>query len=243
MLAQGFGQSSNDNVEEPQMERTYGKAVETPIRDMIDVEGAMAAFFSANEEWLPAFRSLAHSPSVPAMTFIGGAHGEPIDDSTMGPWRKLDAIPSSDADREKLSAFLESMHKFLVDIPVNESVEEDEDDLHFLEEGRRMLAISRFHVLSENRGGSVESHEALFSMCWSELVELRRADQENTGSLILLPDYDLADLRRFTDMNVLRPLEWLGLANQFEVASLQRDSPAIRILHKLQDMPEDLPAE
>lgn len=219
------------------MERTYGKAVETPIRDMIDVEGAMAAFFSANEEWLPAFRSMAQSSSVPAMTFLGGSFGEPVD-VTMGPWQQLEAVPSSDADREKLSSFLTSMHQFLVDIPVNESVEDDADDLHFLEEGRRMLAISRFHVLSENRGGSVESHEALFSTCWSELMELRRADQENTGSLILLPDYDLADLRRFTDMNVLRPLEWLGISHQFEVASLQRDSPAIRILHKLQDMPE-----
>jgi hypothetical protein len=44
-------------------------------------------------------------------------------------------------------------------------------------------------------------------------------------------------LRRFADMNVVRPLEWLGLQSDFEVVSLQRDSPAIRLLYKLNRMP------
>jgi hypothetical protein len=102
-----------------------------------------------------------------------------------------------------------------------------------------MLAISRFHVLREEHArGSVESSDALFSTCWSELLELSQTDNSHTGSIILLPDHDFSDLRRFTDINLLRPLEWLGLHKDFEVVSMQRDSPAIRLLYKLNDIPD-----
>jgi hypothetical protein len=40
-------------------------------------------------------------------------------------------------------------------------------------------------------------------------------------------------------MNLQRPLEWMGLENVFEISSLERESPAIRLIHKLQDMPTD----
>ena len=70
-------------------------------------------------------------------------------------------------------------------------------------------------------------------------MELRVQNELSSGSLIVVPDYDLSDLRRFTDINLLRPLEWLGVQGDFEVTSLQRGSPAIRFLHKLQDMPDE----
>ena len=138
-----------------------------------------------------------------------------------------------------LAKVLDSMHAGLVDIPVTEGTKEDSNDLHFLEEGRRILAITRFHVLQGVTGGSVESHDRLFSTCWSELMELRVQNEVSSGSLIVVPDYDIADLRRFTDINLLRPLEWLGVQADFEVTSLERGSPAIRFLHKLQDMPDE----
>ena len=70
-------------------------------------------------------------------------------------------------------------------------------------------------------------------------MELRVQNEASTGSLIVLPDYDIADLKRFTDINLLRPLEWLGGQTDFEVTSLQRGSAAIRLIHKLQDMPNE----
>lgn len=170
----------------------------------------------------------------------------------------------------------------------------DDNDMHFIEEGRRMLAISRFFVFRSDsrsnnndginsinrRNSSVTSssnylnslsrpidvidnknpnynddkknsdiikfYEELFNLCWSEVIELKQADIHHTGTLILLPDYayHLSDLRRFTDMNLIRPLQWLGLydqdnsdaANIFEIVSFQRHSPAIRLLYKLKDM-------
>ena len=69
-------------------------------------------------------------------------------------------------------------------------------------------------------------------------MELRVKNKLSTGSLIVVPDYDIADLKRFTDINLLRPLEWLGVQADFEVTSLKFGCPAIRLLYKLQDMPE-----
>jgi hypothetical protein len=204
----------------------------------------MAAFFSSREEWLPLFRSLAGS-ALPrdAEGFLGGpwsggGGGEFEFHEESGPWRRRGAVPDDEEDRKVLSGFLDSVHQSLLDIPVDEETQEDDNDLQFLEEGRRMLAINRFHVLRGNVGGSVESVDALFSMCWSELMEMRNQDREHTGSLILLPDCELSDLRRFADMNLLRPLEWLGIHADFEIVSMQRGSPAIRVLYKLQDMPK-----
>ena len=157
------------------------------------------------------------------------------------PWKRLEAIPTSEEHRQVLADFLDNMHASLLEIPVDETTEEDENDMHFLEEGRRMLVVSRFHVLSENEQGSIDSYDQLFRTCWSELLHLRTEGEENTGSLVVVPNAELSDLRRFVDMNLQRPLEWLGMDSDFEVASMQRGSPAIRLIHKLGDMPTDIP--
>uniref|UniRef100_A0A7S2IDV5 Uncharacterized protein n=2 Tax=Helicotheca tamesis TaxID=374047 RepID=A0A7S2IDV5_9STRA len=121
------------------------------------------------------------------------------------------------------------------------NTKDDEHDMQFIEEGRRMLAVQRFHVLEGVSSGNIHHHEELFTTCWSEVAELRNADEPDTGSIVLLPDYySLDDLRRFTDIYVQRPLSWLGVDSCFEVATLQRESMAIRFLHKLSDIP-DLP--
>ena len=224
------------------IEKTYGRSASAPLDVTIDVEAAMNAFFGTNEEFAPLFRCMATSQTVPAMDFLAGdePHGAPITFGPDTPWRQLDAIPSgNDEAMTYVARFLDDVQRALVAIPVTDSKEADANDLHFIEEGRRMLRIGRFHVLPDVRAGCIDSHRTLFATCWSELAELRRADEVDTGSVIILPDHDVEDLRRFIDMNIQRPLEWLGLADLFEVASLQRDSPAIRLLHKLEDIPDE----
>lgn len=222
-------------------EKTYGKTARAPVDVTIDLDGAMSDFFSTNEEFAPLFRSIATSATVPAMDFIGGGeHGAPIEFGANDPWKQLDAIPTGNKDAlSVVESFLDEVQRSLTDIPVTESEEPDENDVHFIEEGRRMLRIGRFHVLQDVRAGCIDSHRELFATCWSEIAELRRADEVDTGSVIILPDHDLDDLRRFIDMNLQRPLEWLGIGDMFEVASLKRDSPAIRLLHKLSDIPTE----
>ena len=236
----GFGKS--------QQPKTYGFVAESIRKDVIDQEAAMQAFFTSREEWFPLFRTVANT-NLPAdtaslMSSIDPSEVCEIDfHKTSSPWRQFEAIPRQEDHLAILSKFLDSMHQSLLDIPVNEvadpdNTEDDDDDLQFLEEGRRMLAISRFHVLRDNQGGSVEAVDALFSHVWSELMELSRAGVKNTGSIILLPDYELDNLSRFTDMSVKQPLKWLGIHMDFEVVVLQRDSPGIRLLYKLQNMPD-----
>ena len=235
--------------------KSYGDKMNSPIKDLIDVEEAMNAFFSTKEEWHPLFRTVAEHDSVPAMSFLVGAD----DVETFGsrssssvsiefhesssPWRKLEGIPSKEKDREVLANFLDNMQKSLIEIPVDESIDEDENDLDFIEEGRRLLVLSRFHVLQDSEQNSIESYDELFSTCWSEIMHLRTENSNDTGSLILVPGSNINDLRRFCDMNLQRPLEWLGMNDIFEVTSMKRGSPAIRLIHKLSDIPAEVGGE
>jgi hypothetical protein len=230
---QGFGKNSR-----PPPNKTYGSDARV-IKDMIDSQEAMASFFNAREDWFPLFRSVATDASCLAMEYLETLESTIDFHESSEPWRLLQAIPDKEEDKQVLAGFLDAMHQSLIDIPVTDSKTDDENDLQFVEEGRRLLAISRFHVVRDAKGGGIDSYDKLFSTCWSELMQLRSSDVEHSGSIILVPDYELSDLRRFTDMNLIRPLEWLGLERDFEVASLQRGSPAIRLLYKLRDIPED----
>jgi hypothetical protein len=137
-----------------------------------------------------------------------------------------------------LANFLDAVQASLIEIPVDESTEDDDNDMRFLEEGRRMLVCGRFHVISQGdeqketkTPDRIDQFESLFGVCWNEIFHLQEEDEINTGSLIVVPNAassDLNDLRRFVDVNVQRPLQWLGLDDTFEVASLERGTiPAI----------------
>jgi hypothetical protein len=216
----------------------------TPIKDLIDEESGMREFFLSNEGWLPLFRWLVGNSFVPAASFMDlSTPSTPkfeFHEDTK-PWRQLDAIPTKEYDRAVLAEFLDAMQKSLIDIPVDETTKEDANDLHFIEEGRRMLVCSRFHVVQGMETNSVESFDNLFATCWSEITELRRVNDINTGSLIVVPGFTYDDLRRFADMNLQRPLQWLGIHDFFEVVSLQHGGlGVIRLIHRLSDIPSDV---
>lgn len=245
----GFGKPAKSVIK---VRQTYGMK-QNPKDVLIDMEGAMKNFFCDKEEWHSLFASIASSDDVPGLDFIDSSivkKGETVkldqgDDTT--PWKELSAVPSGD-DKDELmpiiAKVLDSWQQALVEIPVNEASKEDSDDLHFLEEGRRILCIQRFQVLANDEflsaNSAMEKHDILFRTCWSEIMYLMEQDVPDTGSLIILPDdYDLSDLKQFNDMNILRPLEWLGIdSTVMEVASLQRESPCVRLLHKLSDIPD-----
>ncbi|KAI2495130.1 hypothetical protein MHU86_19404 [Fragilaria crotonensis] len=207
-------------------------------------DAAMSDFFLANYDWHPVFRSLAVDSTVPAMSFLLETPAVAVDDegildtsaflassssSSTFPWKRLEAIPSGEPERQVVAGFLDAMQQALLDIPCV-SEEDDEFDAQFIEEGRRMLAVSRFQVLMQEC--------ELFSTCWNELFELKRLDQPNTGSLIVLPPgYDVDQLESFTKVNLEQPLEWLGLHTSFEISGITRGNPAVRLLHKLSDIP------
>ncbi len=235
----GFGKDS-PNYSPPS--KSYDEKEVSPIKDLIDEESSMREFFQSNEVWQPLFRSLSTGDSVPAASFL-----EENDDAfefseTSSPWKKLPAIPTGESDILVLGKFLDAMQTSLVeDIPVDETTKDDDNDLQFIEEGRRMLVCSRYHVIQGAEKGSIETFDRLFSVCWSEIMELRQTDEIDTGSLIVTPGFDYEDLRRFVDINLQRPLQWLGV-DGFEVACLEKGGlGVIRIIHKLSDIPTEIP--
>ena len=260
--------------------KSYDKQAISPRGDLMDVESAMREFFDAQDAWKPLFRSMMKnsggddddnnnnnspedgSEQAAAMAWLVDDNDTQRAESVFEfhesshPWQRLPAIPTKESDRTVLAEFLDATQTSLIeDIPVDESTEDDEHDLQFLEEGRRMLVCSRFHVISTvtekkneeqqqqptNQARQAAS-EHLFAACWNELFHLYDENEADTGSVILVPGFEIADLRRFVDMNLQRPLQWLGLEETFEVTSLQRGggAPAIRVIHKLSDMPTDL---
>jgi len=243
----GFN-NNRDNVKP--IEKSYGKEALSPISDLIDEESCMREFFLSNEEWQPLFRSIASDGSVPAMSFMAPKTDTEDKDfefhEQTSPWRRLNPIPTQEDDQAVLAEFLDAVQKSLIDIPVDETTkEDDENDIHFMEEGRRMLVCSRFHVVHGMRKASIDSFDSLFATCWSEVKELRTVNENDTGSLIVVPGFDYDDLRRFADINLQRPLQWLGIHNEFEVASMERGGlSVVRLIHKLSDIPTDIaPAE
>lgn len=240
---EGFANQSDGSS---QIDKSYGKKALAPIKDLIDEEASMREFFSSNDEWHPLFRSIASGPSVPAVSFIDVEEGKAGDfflfDDNTSPWRRRIAIPAADNDRAVLSELLDAMQTSLIDIPVDETTKDDDYDLHFIEEGRRLLVCSRFHVMHDIKKGSVDSFYDLFATCWSEIVELRQVDKINNGSLMVVPGLKYEDLRRFADINLQRPLQWLGIDDDFEVASLERGGlGVVRIIYRLSEIPTDLP--
>lgn len=241
-------------------DQTYGSATwSSSIESIIDSEAAMGSFFECKQEWNPLFRSLISTPSIPAINFFHNDNdvdslplGETLAYDNLSPWKSLESPPTDPSDLSVIGTFLDNMQKSLTDIPVNESMKEDASDLHFLEEGRRMLTISRFQVLSAKGRAPYQLEDSLFQTCWSELAELHRLNEEDNGSLILLPDYrDMGLLQKFLDENLHCPLNWLGVVdhsssqnhneeiyNRFEVAIVKRGVLGIRIIYKLSDIPE-----
>lgn len=273
--AKGFG---NKVKAEITVTKTYGDEINDDFSDLNDSNNAVEDFFRCRQEWNTLFRSIVgfttdvqgsssssedyYSPPLPAaMNQIKFDEGEveKIDasfwDDDQKPWKQLPAIPTGEKNMATVGIFLDSAQQALLEIPVEERAPDDANDMHFVEEGRRCLVLSRFQVLgggseADEDGGAervrfnMENDDELFATCWSEITYLVQDNQKDTGSLIMLPDMansDMEALREFTERNILRPLDWLGLGDTFEVSSMQRGIPAIRLLHKLSDIPEPQP--
>ena len=140
-----------------------------------------------------------------------------------------------------------------------DSIVTGDNDLHFLEEGRRTIAVTRFHVLDEyhnnsNSDNPVDGEDCeydweveLFRTIWSELAHLSSQDDIDTGSLVLLPNRILSEsggergldyVQSFVERNFVRPILWLGRSEDWEIVAMERGSLAVRLLYKLSDIPD-----
>lgn len=238
--SRGFGKpaSGSGNISDP-MEKTYDILPAMPV----DEQAAMQAFFGAYTDWHPLFASIASHNDVPASSHIDSSSIEmSIDFDDENPWKKLSQLPSGpqkDDQMKVISHVLDNFQTALTDIPISEELYskdvDDNNDTHFIEEGRRLLVLERFHVIT---GVGVDNHD-LFSTCWSEIHHLVSGENADTGSLIILEEFDSEemDLGQFVDANIRMPLQFLGLSEKVEVASFERGNHCVRLIHKLGAMP------
>lgn len=215
-----------------------------------EVHSSMADFFAAHGEWKPLFRSVMCDETSPlASPFLLDPPVNIWGMSTMEqrhPWRMLPSKPESDSSLAVLSTFLDEWQQSLLDIPLDALITGD-NDRHFLEEGRRTIAVTRFHVLDEYGGGSYDWEAELFRTCWSELAHLTSQGDGDTGSLVLLPEHvggevgeggGLQRVRDFVESKLVRPIRWLGREDDWEIVAMERGSLAVRLLYRLGDIPD-----
>ena len=277
----GFGKRTPSPAPAPTLniDKSYGPTLHPTLSTQADDETAMHHFFSSYIEWHPLFREVMISSSSSTDT-LPAAHihlpPQEHDISTnlwssstgtttsLYPWKVLPDKPQADQHISTLSLFLDEWQTSLQNIPMDAFKDvEGGYDLHFLEEGRRTIAVTRFHVVdyyhgADNRNNSGSSNNndeeqgtlfdwesQLFQICWSELGHLMNQDEIDTGSLILLPPNDatgsiisLEQVQEFVLEKLIRPMEWLGRANDWEIVAMERGIVGVRLLYKLGEIPD-----
>jgi hypothetical protein len=146
-------------------------------------------------------------------------------------------------DQKKISAFVDFMHtQLMTKSMMADYMEEDApvgnecDD--FIEEGRKMLAISHSRVAS----GADEA--TVSKTVWLALAELFKDEKEDSGILCLLPDFK-GDCAAYLDQEVVVPLQQMGFGDRIETCVYSKADgaphPTFRILVSLSTEPADVP--
>lgn len=250
--SKGFGNNmnikNNKGGEKKKMKTGFSKVYEktydqTSFLTTEAMEVNMYDFFTKNTDWHPLFAYVATNSNVPASKYVkmmASSDKHPLEYSDVSPWVDLPSMPSG-PDKEKhmqtIAHVLDKTQMAMLDIP-NE--DDDHEDLNFIEEGRRILVLNRFHVVQDEAKEEGDYYDELFRTCWSEIHSLVYNDLPKTGSLIILEDMgNDVDLTDFVHENIRMPLEWLGIRDDhIEVAHFTRGKKCIRLIHRLGDIPD-----
>lgn len=215
-----------------------------------EAHASMSDFFTTYHEWTPLFNEYMADITPLAHSFL--KETADIEDlwnidtiENRNAWRLFPGKPTDKDSLAHLGTFLDEWQRSLLDIPIDAKTKEAEigtgrNDMHFLEEGRRTIAVSRFHVLD----GATEDWESeLFRTCWSEMAYLMSQDEIDTGSLVVLPSLPsrigenrLEYVHRFVEEKLVRPISWLGRDSDWEIVAMERGNLGIRLLYKLSGM-------
>ena len=185
-------------------------------------------FFTTYNEWLPLFREYSNSLSAHSIltttvtTNDNSNDNNNINNNNNGgdtlwgistiegrtPWKLLPSKPTHPITLSHIGTFLDEWQRSLLDIPIDTLTKEEDigkgnNDLHFLEEGRRTIAVTRFHVVDGDEYAGTSNTAAaddvvldqweneVFRTCWSEIGHLMSQDVDDTGSLVVLPNVPL----------------------------------------------------
>ncbi|EJK47521.1 hypothetical protein THAOC_33743 [Thalassiosira oceanica] len=248
----GFGASKKKKAKYSIEDKSYNLQSTLDESSAGDTHARMIDFFNAHNDWKPLFKYVVGPGGTLATPFLADVEHQSMhiwDMSTIeqrNPWRLLPSKPTEQSSLDVLSVFLDELQRSLLDIPLD-SIITGENDMHFLEEGRRTIAVTRFHVLDDNHGFATETNgdnwqESLFKTCWSEMAHLMSQDEVDSGSLVLLPhlkdDVGIDCVKEFVEQKLIRPIHWLGRGSDWEIVAMQRGSVGVRLLYKLGAIPD-----
>ena len=153
-----------------------------------------------------------------------------------------DALPDNSLDdQKKISALVDYMHtelmkkSMMADYTDEAAPLGDEFD-DFIEEGRKMLAISHSRVC----GGSDEVQVS--ETVWPALAELFKDEKEDSGILCLLPDFK-GDAGAFLDQEVVEPLQQMGFGDRLETCVYAKKDGAPHNSFRIIVSPSAVPAD
>ena len=264
---QGFGASPSPKKEPKYSveDKSYGTSSPSISTEQTfeEAQASMIKFFATYSDWKPLMKKIMCQQSSSSPLAAPLLSDIPQPDQLFGistleqrnPWKLLPPKPESDSSLEVISTFLDEWQQSLLDIPLDALITGD-NDMHFLEEGRRTIAVTRFHVLEKNNNNNNAHKEEeeevydwemeLFRTCWSEMAHLMSQDENDTGSMVLLPDHLLGDegergldyVQGFVENNLIRPIQWLGRQEDLEITAMERGSLGVRLLYKLSEIPD-----
>ena len=153
-----------------------------------------------------------------------------------------DALPDNSLDdQKKISALVDYMHtelmkkSMMADYTDEAAPLGDEFD-DFIEEGRKMLAISHSRVCE----GADEV--AVSETVWPALAELFKDEKEDSGILCLLPDFN-SDPATFLDQEVVEPLSQMGFGDRLETCVYAKKDGAPHNSFRIIVSPSAVPAD
>ena len=144
-------------------------------------------------------------------------------------------------DQKKISALVDYMHtelmkkSMMADYTDEAAPLGDEFD-DFIEEGRKMLAISHSRVCE----GADEV--AVSETVWPALAELFKDEKEDSGILCLLPDFN-SDPATFLDQEVVEPLSQMGFGDRLETCVYAKKDGAPHNSFRIIVSPSAVPAD
>jgi hypothetical protein len=201
-------------------------------------------FFTTYNEWLPLFREYSNSLSAHSILTTTVTNNDNSNDNNNGsdtlwgistiegrtPWKLLPSKPEHPTPLSHIGTFLDEWQRSLLDIPIDTLTKEEDigkgnNDLHFLEEGRRTIAVTRFHVVDgDEYAGSTSTtataateeevvldqwENEVFRTCWSEIGHLMSQDIDDTGSLVVLPNIPFPSSSLFNQEENNSSLEYI----------------------------------
>lgn len=185
----------------------------------------MTAFFETTKEQNALFATIAR-PGSPSEKFF----------STITAPMKLSLTPQFEAglvggDDELITNVLMFFQDYLEDYGDLDPAEDPEEDPGFIAEGRRILSLERFAVVS------VKEDTTLLERIWDEVASLVVRGEPEKGTVVMAPKWSGGDIRLLLDESVQPGLRYLGLSGDIVVDGFTMTDgapcPIIRLLFQV----------